>query len=531
MRIRFDNAWVHDGFGTDPYLGSVGVADGRIAFATPDPNPPELEGAEIVDVARRAIAPGFIDMHSHSDLAIMVDDFPEAKLLQGVTTEVIGQDGFGYAPVTTGVLEDLRDRLAAWNGRPEQLRWHWRSVAELLRELRGSRVNVAYLVPHSTLRLDVGAATDSVPSPSQRRRMLDLLAEGLADGAVGMSAGLGYVPGLYASRSELERLCEVLVEQDAYFCPHHRSYGRGALEAFEECVEIARRTGVRLHLAHAHLSFPENQHRSIELIELFESARQDGVELTFDSYPYDASMTSLAALLPPWALEGGTDEIIERLEDPSARERVRVALDEDGSAGYQYLKVDWDRVVVSGVGSHAEPECVGLTIMEIANAQAVPPWLAFVELLIRTRLESSCILRIGYEHNVRALLALPYHTIGSDGILTGSLPHPRGWGAVARLVGRYVRDEPVLSLPEAIRHVTSSPARVLRADDIGAIEPGRRADLVVFDPAAIRDLARYDSPREPAQGVEHVLIGGRFAVRDGLLGEAGLGRVVTRSAA
>lgn len=521
---------VVDGTGAPAVPGDVVVRGDRVVAVLP--RGLAHAGAEVIDAGGRVVAPGFIDMHSHSDLQVLANPDHEARLLQGITTEVLGQDGLSYAPVDDATLSRLREQLKGWNDDPAGFDWNWRSVGEYLDRLdQGTATNVAYLVPHGTLRLLVVGAEDRPPTPEELQRMKDILGGSLGEGAIGLSAGLTYVPGAYATTDELVELCSVVARAGGYFCPHHRNYGRSALEGYAECIEIARRSKVALHFAHAHLSFPINQGRLPELLAMLDGALQDGIDLTFDSYPYLAGMTSLHALLPSWVQAGSVVEQLARLGDPAIRARVRHELDVVGTDGNQGLAVDWDNLYVASLPRPAHLQgCVGRSIADSAAALDLEPSELYLELVVGSHLGASSIQHFGIEEHVRGLMRHPCHTVGTDGILVGTRPHPRSWGTFPRFLGRYVRELGVLDLAEAIRHVSCSAARRLGAPGRGRIAPGCFADLVVFDAEKILDQSTYEDPRRPPVGIDYVIVNGAVAVRNGAITHMRAGRVLRRSA-
>lgn len=471
------------------------------------------DGDAVLDATGLVVSPGFIDMHSHADVQIRVSAHG-ARLQQGITTEVLGQDGLGVAPIDDAVRPHLRTQIAGWIGSPE-VEWSWSSVEEYLDWLDESiPVNAAFLVPHANLRLMVLGNEQREATPDELERMCVLLEEALVQGAVGLSAGLTYVPGSYATTEELVTLCRVVARAGGYFCPHHRNYGARVFEGYQECLDIARRSGVRLHLAHAHLSFPQNVGRLDELLALFDAAVDDGVQLTFDSYPYLAGMTSLHALLPSWALGGSLDRQRAVLLDPAARSRIRRELDVVGTDGNQGLPVDWSTVRLA---SAPREDWCGSSMQELAEREGIEASELYLRIVDESDFAATCTLHFGIEEHVRRLTADPRHTVGTDGILVGRSPHPRGWGAFARLLGHYVRELGVLALPEAIRHMTSAPAAVIGLEDRGRVEVGAFADLVVFDPARVAETGDYADARRVPEGIVHVIVNGEHAVRDGEL--------------
>ena len=521
MDVVFHGADVIDGSGAPRYRADIGVMSGRIAVIDAD-GEDGLSGTRDIDAAGLVLAPGFIDMHSHSDLALLSDPEHLAKVTQGCTLEVVGQDGFGYAPVDTAGMESLWDHLSAWNGRPG-LMPDWRGVGEYLDRLdAGCAINAAYLVPHGTVRMAVMGWSDQRPTPERLMAMRRLVAQGMADGAVGMSAGLSYPPGMFADTDELAALCEVVADYGGYFSPHQRSYGAGALDGYAEMIEIGRRSGCPVHLTHATMNFDVNRSRAAELLDLIDTSTD--VDVTLDSYPYLAGATSLAALLPGWLMADGLSACRRRLADPAIRRRVRYELDVVGTDGAHGVPVDWTAIEISGVALEAHRGLIGLSVAQAGGGRA--PSEFYLDLLLAEDFATSCIMHVGHEDNVRAIMGHPGHTAGSDGLLVGDRPHPRAWGTFPRYLGHYVREERVLSLEECVAHMTSRPAARLGLTDRGLVREGMVADLVLFDPLTVRDTATFDAPRSRPEGIPYVMVNGLLALDAGVRTDAMPGRSV-----
>lgn len=524
--LVFKGATVVDGTGADRYRADVRIGQGRITELGHG-----LGAAREVDADGLVLAPGFIDMHAHSDLALLLEPDHPAKVTQGVTCEVLGQDGLSYAPVDDTTLPALRRQIAGWNGDPEGFDWDWRTVGGYLDRLdrTGPAVNACYLVPHGSLRMLAMGWENRAPNAAELERMRELLAQGLAEGAVGLSSGLTYTPGMYADTAELVALCRVVAEYGGFHAPHQRSYGAGALEGYAEMVEIARRAGCPLHLTHATMNFGVNQGRAGELLDLVDRALADGIDLTLDSYPYLPGSTTLAALLPGWATEGGPRATLARLGDAAARERIRYEVEEKGSDGCHGVVTDWATIQLSGVRNPELAGAVGRTVAELATEQGRSGTEVFLDLLRRDELATTILQHVGHEENVRAIMRHRVHTVGSDGLLVGARPHPRAWGTFPRYLAYYGRELGVLTLEQAIARMTGRPAARLRLDRRGRIAPGFHADLVLFDPERVQDAATFEQPRRPATGIEHVYVNGTAVVQQGRTTGARPGRALRRT--
>ena len=527
------DADVVDGSGEPSYRADVVVDGGRIVSIVKEAAAAGCQRPEArreLDAEGLVLSPGFIDMHAHSDLAVLRDPDHSAKAAQGVTLEVLGQDGLSYAPVDDRTLAEVRRAITGWNGYGDDIDFDWRSVGEYLDRLdQGIAVNAAYLIPQGTVRMLAVGWEDREATPQELDRMRQLVAEGMEQGAVGMSSGLTYTPGMYAKDAELTELCRVVAEYDGYYCPHHRSYGAGALEAYEEMVALTREAGCSLHLAHATMNFGVNEGRAPELLSLLDQALAAGADISLDTYPYTPGCTTLVAMLPSWASEGGPEAILKRLADDEMAERIRHHMEVVGADGCHGVPIEWDTIEISGVADAGLGDFVGRTILQSARARGETPWATARHLLLADRLGSTILQHVGHEENVRAIMRHRVHTGGSDGILQGTKPHPRAYGTFPQYLGRYVRELGVLSLEECVAHLTSRPAARLRLRDRGLVREGFKADLVLFDPQTVAAGATYENPRTLPTGIPYVLVDGRFVIEDGRRTDVLAGRAVRRS--
>lgn len=535
MDLVIRDAHVTDGTGNAAYRADVAVEGGRIrAIVREGDGTRRPTARHTLDAGGLVLAPGFIDMHAHSDLALLRDPDHSAKAAQGVTLEVIGQDGLSYAPVDDRTLAEVRTAITGWNGDGFDVDFDWRTVGGFLDRLdhgfdgQGIAVNAAYLVPQGTVRMLAVGWEDRDATPAEVANMKRLVAEGLEQGAVGLSSGLTYTPGMYASDAELTELCRVVAAYGGYYCPHHRSYGAGALRAYEEMVALTREAGCALHLAHATMNFGVNKGRAPELLALLDAALAEGADITLDTYPYLPGCTTLAAMLPSWAAEGGPEAALARLRDDATAERIRQVMEVEGADGCHGVPMDWDTIEISGVSDPRLADHVGKTIAATAHERGEAPWATARRLLLEDRLGSTILQHVGHEENVRAIMRHPVHTGGSDGILHGAKPHPRAYGTFPHYLGRYVRELGVLTLEECVAHLTGRPAARLRLPDRGLIREGYRADLVLFGPETVAAGATFDAPRTLPTGIPHVLIDGRFVIEDGRRTDVLAGRSVRR---
>lgn len=515
-----------DGRGGPRYAADIVIRAGKIDRILP---PGAAASGRELDISRLVVAPGFIDMHAHSDLAVLADEQHLSKVAQGITLEVVGQDGIGYAPVTTEIMAQTQSQIEGWNGRPE-LDYSWRSVADYLDRVdRGAPVNVAVLVPHGSVRMTVMGTALRAATAAELAEMRAIIARGLADGAVGLSTGLTYAPGMYASDDEILHALGAVKEHGGFYCPHHRNYGSRVVAAYTECLQLAERAGVPIHLAHCHINFPANRGRAVEVLAAIDEAAAAGLDVTLDSYPYLAGATYLAALLPSWAHADGDRATMALLGGDSSRRRILKAMEEDGSDGHHGMPIDWSTVSISSVAHQHNDWAVGKTISELGVERGAAPGDVFAELLMADELGTGCLVAVGNEENVRTVMTHQAHTVGTDGILVGDRPHPRGWGTFPRFLGSYARDLGLMSLEEAVAHATSRPARRLGLEDRGVVAEGFWADLVIFDPDTIASPATYENPKLAPVGIHHVFVNGEMTLEDGRRTKALPGRGIRRA--
>lgn len=515
LDLKIEGALVLDGTGAAAERADVGIRDDTVV-AVGDLSR-ERAGRTLLATGR-VVAPGFIDMHSHSDWRLWANRRAESKVRQGVTTEVVGNCGFSPMPVSDAYLEDLRGFALAV---PAGLDFRWRSVREYLDALDGEglAVNVIQLVGHGALRVAVMGFARRPPSGRELAVMQRWLAEGLEAGAWGLSTGLIYAPGSYATTEELVAIARAARGRGLY-ASHIRGEGATLLPALREAIRVGTEAELPVQVSHLKAAGRAQWGRMADALALLDEAADAGVDVAADVYPYTASSTALRALLPDWALEGGRGALLARLRDPDTRGRLRRALEEPEQGQPLGDRLAWSDIMIATCPRC--PDIEGRRLDELAAARGEPPTQTLLELLLAADGEVAVVLFQLHEDDLRRALVHPRVMIGSDGSalaptgeLGGGKPHPRSYGTFPRVLGRYVREERVLSLATAVHKMTALPARRLGLRDRGVIRPGARADLVVFDPRRVADEATYDQPHRYPSGIEHVLVNGRFVVRDG----------------
>jgi N-acyl-D-amino-acid deacylase len=521
---------VVDGTGADPFLADVLIDEsGTIAAISRAGGMAPVQGTVVIDGTGLVLAPGFVDLHSHSDLysAVSEDDRvpigDSPKLSQGCTAQTFGQDGISAAPVEEDHLDDQIALLSSLDGSIPRQSWTWRSFKEYLAVVRTTSATRTFgLVGHSTIRRHVMGYAAREATSVELDEMRTALAEALEGGASGLSSGLVYVPAVYSTTSELVALCEVTARSHKPFFVHVRSEGDRVEEATDEVIDVCARTGCHLHYSHIKAAGRTNWHKAAALISKIGAARESGVKITADIHPYVAGSTTANVLLPPWLFAGGgVAAALDRLGDPAVRARARAEL-LDGRNWENWLRFSggWSGLRIAGASA---PGVVGRSFAEVIEAAGVADLdseAAFdvvFDLLARDRLSMSLISFNNIEENVAKFFAEPYCSVGTDAVVNpGGHPHPRLYGTFPRVLGRFVRELGIVSLPEGIRKMTSQAAAIIGCEGrLGEVRVGLPADLVLFDPSTISDRATFESPRQLPLGIEKVLVAGRTVVDDG----------------
>ena len=525
QRPRFDvivaNGRIVDGTGAPWYRGDVGITGDRITAigALGD----ATAGARI-DATNLVVSPGFIDLLGQSEFNVLVDGRAASKILQGVTTEVTGEGG-SIAPVNDRMMQD-----AAPNAKHFGVAQDWRTLADYFTRLEDrshSTINMATFVGAGGIRTYVVGKDDRPATAAELERMKQLVAEAMQHGALGLSSSLQYVPDRFASTDEIVELAKVAARYGGVYFTHQRSESVRIFESLDEVFSIAERANIPAEIWHLKTAYKASFGKMPEVLRRIEAARARGLDVTANQYPYTRASNGLDSCLPLWAREGGFDKTLPRLTDPATRERIKKDMDDPNATTWEnqwYGANGGDGVMLSSVLNRDLAKYEGMTITQIARAMGKDPRDAVIDLVIADHGESSVITSIMDEDDVRTALKHPLVGVGTDsgaqaedGQLSESKSHPRAWGSFPRILGRYVRDEHLLTLEEAIRKMTSKAATRVHLNERGVLRPGMMADITVFDPATIRDVSTFDDPRHYATGVRHVFVNGKRVVADGAI--------------
>ena len=526
--ILIKGGQVIDGTGEAGLNADVGIQDGRITFIGDGQG---RSAHRIIDAGGMVVTPGFIDIHTHSDFTLPLNPLAESKVRQGVTTEVIGNCGYSTAPALPGRVELLKDFLAA--GAP-WLEFQETTFNEYLNTFPTTSVNVISQVGHAALRLMSMGMEEREPTQDELAFMIQLLKEALDAGALGMSCGLFTAPGNYAKTDELLALAKVLKGYGATYASHIRDEANHGFEAVREAIAIGEATGVRVQIAHLKLSGIDNWGRVEELLSEISAARHRGVDVNCDQYPYTAGTNPLRNLLPVWVQKGGVAAMLARLQESDVRDKIRADVERDGLTNFGRIE-SWKAVRISIAGN--QPELAGQTVGDIAEARASDPVDTVCDILLADNGHTRILVESMSETDVQEILASPMVTVGSDGnslatygITSQGKPHPRFYGTFARVLGRYVRELGVLSMPLAVHKMTGEAAASLQLVDRGTLKEGSWADVVVLDPDQVGERATYDEPHRYAAGFSYVLVNGKVVVDNAEHTGEVPGRVLRRTA-
>lgn len=522
---------VLDGTGSLWFNRDIGIANGKIKRLGYIP----AEGSKVIDAKGLMVAPGFIDLHNHADHSILA--FPDASnyLMQGVTTSVAGNCGLSMAPLNPAYFELLKTYLSPFLKKDFDYGWDWQSTDEFYQkvEARGTAMNLAPLVGQGTIRLAVMGFRSGRPTTEEMLQMKKLLSQALDDGAFGMSSGLIYPPGSYSSTEELIELASVLSNYGAIYTTHIRNEGDSLIESIDEAIQIASENNIPLEISHHKVAGMTNYGKVHGALKIMAQARQNGIEVNCDVYPYIAGSTTITSALPNWVLEGGISRMLERLSDGETRKNLESEISEDRMTNTNRIKsADWKGIFIADCQQRPEYEGKSLERIFREKGNFSSPYQAFFDWLLETEANATIVLFSMCEDDMRTVLANPLSSVISDGWVTspdaGGKPHPRAYGTFPRVLGKYVREEKLLTLEQAVMKMTSLPAEKIGLKDRGIIREGFCADLAIFDSDTITDKATFAEPHQYAEGIKYVLVNGQLVVDNGNPTGVRPGRILRR---
>lgn len=533
--LLIKNGQVIDGTGTPAVKMDIAINDGKIVDIAPVL---DLDSDKIIDATGLVVCPGFVDIHSHTDATIIVNPRAESKIRQGVTTEVVGNCGMSAAPLTTKFMSDLKDHLTINSdfGATDTLGDSWQTFGEYIDYLNALPlgINMMPLVGFGTLRSAVMGHKDGVPTADEMAEMELLLEQSLDAGAAGLSTGLEYVPESFAKTEELIQLCKVVARKDKLYATHMRSESQYLFPAVEEAIRTAEESGCRLQISHLKLGGEFNWGKTKKLFDLLESAVARGVRLSWDQYPYTAWGTGLVDYIPAWVTKAGHEELVKLLEDPVSRKKIRAEIDAEIEAGdHAYNTASWENVQIAMIRSKENKHLMGRRIADIAQERGVDPFDLIFDLLIAEKGMVKTLVFCMDEADIMTILQHPQTIISSDaravatyGELSKGSPHPRYYGAFPRILGKYVREEKLMTLETAIKKMTSMPAKIMGLDTRGTLAPGMIADITIFNPDTVIDMASFENPHQYSRGIEKVIMAGTVVIDQGEHTGAMMGHII-----
>jgi N-acyl-D-aspartate/D-glutamate deacylase len=518
MDLLIKNARVVDGTGNPSYWGDIGITAGQMTHIDRKIN--SIGAKRIIDADGLTVTPGFFDTHSHDDISLLINPRCNEKILQGVTTDVIGNCGASLAPATEKYRDDLKSLLTVIGGDhlAEEF-WKISSIKEYMAELEACRpgLNVLSMVGHTSIRVAIMGLDNRPPTEVELSEMKRHMAQAMRDGAFGLSTGLVYVPASYAQTEEIIELAKIVGQYQGLYATHMRSEGDGEIEAIEETLKIARIARVPVHISHYKIMGKTNWGRSRDTLEMLAEARVEGVDVTCDQYPYNAASTFLAAALPPAFQAGGPEIFAENLRIPATRKEVIDVIEKGDDSHWENMikAAGFEGIVISTSKKH--PEYLGKSIAEIAGTRGQPPYDVFFDLVADEKMDVTVILYFMDEQDIRRIMKSPLTMFGTDSIPGFGVRtvHPRNTGTFPRILGRYVREQGIISMEEAIRKMTSLPAQTFRVKGKGLLQEGFDADIVVFNPNTILDKSTYEDSMQQPEGISWVIINGEVAVENG----------------
>lgn len=533
MQLLIKNAEIIDGSGASGYTGAVYIEDekiNKILINQDEINEYESRAERIINAAGLVCAPGFIDTHSHSDLEVLSKPELLPKLHQGITTEVLGQDGVSMAPLPIEYIEPWKKNIAGLDGKNDDIDWKFKYTNNYLKMIEKSEpaLNEYYLLPHGNVRMEAMGLQDREPTKAEIKKMCDITRREMEAGCIGLSSGLIYMPCAYSKTEELIEMCKVVKEYDGIFVVHQRSEADTILDSMREIIEIGIKSGVHIHFSHFKVCGKKNWSNLDGMFELLDKAKVENLEVSFDQYPYIAGSTMLGVILPPWVHDGGTDKLVERLKDADLRRKMKEDIKNGISGWDNFIEfAGTEGIFITSVVSDKNQDVVGLSLDELGKRKGKDPLDATFDLLFEENNAVGMVDFYGTEDHVKKIISRPEMNACTDGLLSGK-PHPRVYGSFPRILGKYVREEKVLTLEEAVRKLTFKAAEAFHINKRGLLREGYYADITIFDPEKIIDKGTFTEPEQYPDGIEYVLVNGKIALEKGCVSEKRAGKVLRR---
>ena len=516
MKYLIKNGTLIDGTGNLGVKIDVAVSGDRISAM----EAMDTEGFDrVIDARGKVVCPGFIDTHSHSDLQLLVDPQVPPKICQGITTEILGQDGIAMAPLPVEYIDTWRKNLAGLSGETNAIDWTFETTAGYLGllEKRGLAPNAGYLVPHGNVRMEAMGLVNKKADSQDLEAMKAVLNREMDAGALGMSTGLIYIPCAYSDTTELIELCKVVAKRNGVFVIHQRSEANGIIPSMEEVIQIGTESGVKIHFSHMKVCGKNNWDSLPMIFKLLDEAADNGLCISFDQYPYVAGSTMLGAILPPWAHDGGTEKLLERLADPAHRDRMIEQIQKDSDTWDNFVSfAGLAGIFITSTKTDKNRNFIGKNLVEIGAMTGKDPLCATLDLLLEEENAVGMVDFYGKEEHVIQFLCRPEQNVCTDGLLGGK-PHPRVYGAFPRVISEYVRKNPVLTMEMAVHKMTGKPASVFNLEDRGILKKGNFADILIFDPETICDRGTYEVPDQFPHGISMVMVNGSIVFENGNL--------------
>ncbi|HBH3441429.1 D-aminoacylase [Clostridioides difficile] len=525
MRTLIKHGLIVDGNKTPAYEGDILIENEKILKISQDLNE---EADKVIDAKGRVICPGFIDTHSHSDLVILVNPYNEVKIRQGITTEVLGQDGISMAPLPQEHISSWRKNLAGLDGESDEIDWKYETTENYLKmmDYNGVGLNETYLVPHGNVRMEAMGLEDRPATKEEIQKMCEITERELKAGAIGLSTGLIYIPCAYSLTEEIIEMCKVVAKYDGVFVVHQRSEADTILTSMEEIIEIGKQSGVKVHFSHFKVCGKANWKYIPQVIELLEKAEKEGIRVSFDQYPYAAGSTMLGVVLPPWAHSGGTDKLIERLSDENERAKMKKDI-ANGIEGWDNF-IEFagiDQIFVTSVKTEKNKDTIGKSLLEIGKMRGKDPLDATFDLLKEEENAVGMVDFYGLEEHIIGFMKRDEQNVCTDGLLAGK-PHPRAYGSFPKILGRYVRELNVLTIEEAVYKMTKKAATSFSIKDRGELKEGYFADIVIFDKDTVSGCDDFINSMQYPTGIDYVIINGNCIVEEGKYNKIKAGKVL-----